>query len=134
MLPRPRPQCCSILLVIPTISSPSTRPKSPYPTRPTPKHIFEAQTFERHGYFSPSGLTREFDHIYLYVIDSDGWLFHRLLTDEFGRTLGKAFRWQRSAHDDPAILAANLLQKWTERHVKFTITQALSGPSAPSTL
>jgi hypothetical protein len=98
--------------------SPTPRP---YPTKPGPSLLFDAFTHERHGYLSAAGLTREFDHTYRYVIDSDGWLFHRLVTDEFGRTLGRAFRWQRSSHGDPQVLAANLLRKWQERHVKFTV-------------
>jgi hypothetical protein len=105
-----------------------TRPKSPYPTKPTRNILWSAETFERHGYFGPAGITREFDHIYRYVIDSDGWLFHRLVSDEFGRTLGRAFRWTRSAHGDPQELAASRIQKWTERRVKFTVTQDLPTP------
>jgi hypothetical protein len=91
--------------------------------------VFQAETQERHGYLSASGLTREFDHVYRYVIDSDGWLFHRLVTDEFGRTLGRAFRWRRSSHGDPQELAASQIKKWTERRTKFTVHQDLPAPS-----
>jgi hypothetical protein len=118
--------------VIPKVSAPTNRPKPPYPSRPGRTLVFIAETFERHGYLSANGLTREFDHIYRYVIDSDGWLFHRLVTDEFGRTLGKAFRWQRSAHGDPYALAASQVKKWQERRTHFTVLQALPNLPDPS--
>jgi len=43
--------------------------------------------------------------------------------------LGRAFRWQRSAHGDPQDLASSQIKKWTERRTKFTVHQTL--PEAP---
>ena len=98
-----------------------------YPTKPGATIVWSAETRERHGYLSASGITREFDHVYRYVIDSDGWLFHRLLIDEFGRTLGRAFRWQRSSHGDPAVLVQDLFRRWALRQVSFTVHEGANG-------